>query len=176
MKKIKLATFVMAISQLFLMSGANLVLAVETVAPEITVEQKAAIMGNCEAIRKSLQNVQHQDSRMRVYYGRYFETIYSKFIVPLNMRLTENNLLNDNLLNNQTKFAEMRTDFSSDYVDYQKTLESLVAVNCKEEPEKFYDLLVQTRSKRQMVNDDIIGIRKIITAHIDLVKNLKENL
>ena len=144
--------------------------------PELTTEQKAAIIDHCDVIRKNLQNVQHQDSRMRVYYGRSYETIFSKFIVPLNMRLTENNLLNDNLLNNQTKFAVLRADFSADYVEYQKSLEELVSTNCKDEPERFYELLTQTRLKRQIVNGDVIDIRKVITAQIELVTKLKESL
>ena len=173
MKKIKFVVVILTIFGLALTSM-NSVLAYSP--PELTTEQKAAIIDHCDVIRKNLQNVQHQDSRMRVYYGRSYETIFSKFIVPLNMRLTENNLLNDNLLNNQTKFAVLRADFSADYVEYQKSLEELVSTNCKDEPERFYELLTQTRLKRQIVNGDVIDIRKVITAQIELVTKLKESL
>ena len=144
--------------------------------PKISTEQKAAIVDHCDEIRENLRNVQHQDSRARVYYGRYYETISSKFIVPLNMRLTENNLLSDNLLNNQNKFTSFRTDFGSDYVEYQRSLEELVTINCKEEPEKFYELLQTVREKRKNVNQDAVDLRKVITDHIELVTDLKESL
>lgn len=173
MKKTKFVVVALMVFGLILSGNTNLALAVS---PEISAEQKAAIIDHCDAIRKNLQNVQHQDSRTRVYYGRSYETIFSKFIVPLNMRLTENNLLNDNLLNNQTKFAEIRADFSTDYVEYQKSLEELVSVNCKDEPERFYELLTQTRLKRQVVDDDTVDLRKTITTQIELVTSLKESL
>lgn len=145
-------------------------------APKISTEQKAAIIDHCDEIRENLRNVQHQDSRARVYYGRYYETIFSKFIVPMNMRLTENNLLSDNLLSSQTKFTNFRADFSSDYVDYQRSLEELVAVNCKEEPEKFYELLQTVREKRENVNQDAVDLRKTVETHIELVTDLEKEL
>ena len=94
----------------------------------------------------------------------------------MNMRLTENNLLSDNLLSSQTKFTNFRADFSSDYVDYQRSLEELVAVNCKEEPEKFYELLQTVREKRENVNQDAVDLRKTVETHIELVTDLEKEL
>ena len=49
-------------------------------APKISTEQKAAIIDHCDEIRENLRNVQHQDSRARVYYGRYYETSFQNLL------------------------------------------------------------------------------------------------
>ena len=150
--------------------------AVFAATPKISTEQKAAIVDHCDAIRESLRNVQRQDSRARVYYGRYYETISSKFMLPLNTRLVENNLLSDSLLNTQTKFTKLRSDFSNDFIEYQKILEELVTTDCKNEPEKFYELLETARTKRDYVNQDATDLRKTITTHVELVTSLEGSL
>ena len=68
----------------------------------ISESQKTVIVDNCDKIKETLTTVQHQDSRTRVYLGRYYETILTNFITPLNLRLVENNISDPKLLDNQT--------------------------------------------------------------------------
>lgn len=145
-------------------------------ATEITTERKNAIIDNCENIKAMLVNLQHEDSRVRVYLGRYYETIISKFITPLNVRLVENNLSSSGLIDNQNDFAKVRADFMIDYIEYQKGLEELVATNCKDEPEVFYEKLEKVRDKRKIVAKDATKIRSLASKQIDLVLKLKESL
>ena len=145
-------------------------------ATEITTERKNAIIDNCENIKAMLVNLQHEDSRVRVYLGRYYETIISKFITPLNVRLVENNLSSSGLIDNQNDFAKVRADFMIDYIEYQKGLEELVATNCENEPEAFYEKLEKVRDKRKIVAKDATKIRSLASKQIDLVLKLKESL
>lgn len=142
----------------------------------ISEEQKASIVGRCETIKDDLKEVQRSDSRARVYLGRYYETILTKFITPLNVRLVENNLFDSDLINNQNVFAETRTSFVEDFIKYQKALEELVAMDCKNEPEKFYETLVGVRKKRKTVASDVSKISSLATKQINLVKVLKAKL
>lgn len=142
----------------------------------ISVVQKDAIVNRCETIREELRDLQHVDSRTRVYLGRYYETILTKFITPLNVRLTENMLSTDSFVNNQNGFVKARTNFTIDFIEYQKGLEDLVAINCKTEPEKFYEKLVAVREKRQIVASDTVKMKKLVNEQITLVTALKEKL
>jgi len=141
--------------------------------PLITDAQRATIVDHCDTIKDNLKSLQRTDSRARVYLGRYYETILSNFITPLNLRLVENNISNTKLIENQTNFANRRNKFVSNYILYQQALEELVNTDCKSEPEKFYERLVGVREKRQAVNRDVTKMRGLVDEQVKLVEELK---
>lgn len=142
----------------------------------ISQEQRDAIYEHCEAIRDSLKNVQKIDARTRVFLGSHYETVLSKFIMPLNLRLVENNLSNTGLIDSQSDFATTKSAFSADFVSYQQNLESLIAIDCRAEPEKFYEKLVVVRKKRKAVSLDTDKMRELMMKNIELTERLKEGL
>ncbi len=129
-------------------------------------------ISNCSKIKESLVNLQHADSRTRVYLGRYYETVQNKFIVPLNLRLVENNISDSELVNTQGEFKETRQAFIDDYISYQQKLEELVSINCEEEAPRFKEVLSVTREKRQVVAQDISKLRGLMEKQVQLVNNL----
>ncbi|MBR2993777.1 hypothetical protein IKF43_00040 [Candidatus Saccharibacteria bacterium] len=145
-------------------------------ASAITEGQSAAIVDHCDTIREDLKKVQKEDARVRVYLGGYYETILTKFVTPLNVRLVENNLSSADLVENQNDFAAAKALFVNDFVTYQQGLEELVGMDCKKEPEKFYDNLRVVRQKRKVMTQDVLKIRSLTSAHIRLVEGLKGRL
>ncbi len=143
---------------------------------ELTEKQSASIVNYCNTIRQDLKNLQRTDARARTYFGAIYETIFSKYLKPLNLRIVDNNLSNSTLLKLQSDFAEARTDFSEDYIEYSKSLEELVSINCRIEPEAFYNKLVSTREKRAMVASDIKAINNLLTSIIRNTELLKGSL
>lgn len=142
----------------------------------ITEEQSGAIVRRCDTIKDDLKKVQKEDARVRVYLGGHYETILSKFITPLNVRLVENNLSSAGLVENQNDFAASKTIFANDFVNYQQGLEELVGIDCKEKPEEFYDKLVTVRQKRKTMVQDVLKMRSLISEHVKLVEGLKSRL
>lgn len=142
----------------------------------ITEAQNAAIVKNCDTIKEDLKKVQKEDARVRVYLGGYYEAILTKFITPLNVRLVENNLSSAELVENQNKVAKAKSTFAEDFVNYQKGLEELVGMDCKETPEEFYDELVTVRQKRKIMVQDVLKMRSLISEHVRLVESLKGKL
>lgn len=142
----------------------------------ITKEQETAIVSKCSTIKDDLRKVQKDDARTRVYLGGYYETILTKFITPLNVRLVENNLSSAGLVENQNDFAEARTIFMNDFIAYQQGLEELVGMDCKTEPGKFYDKLTVVQQKRKVMVQDVLKLRNLISEHVKLVTNLKRKL
>ena len=142
----------------------------------ITEAQNDAISDGCTSIHNTLKTIQSQDSRTRVYLGGYYEKFLSKFITPLNLRLVKNNLPSAELTANQTSFATARADFVDDFIDYQKSLEDLLAINCKTEPAAFYDKLKIVREKRETMAKDVTRLKGLISSHIKTVEKMKEEL
>ena len=139
----------------------------------ISKEQEAIIKDRCETIRENLKTVQKRDAKARVYLGGYYETILSKYMTPLNVRLVENNISDVALIENQNSFAKAKTGFAEDFVGYQKALEELVLMDCKNEPAKFYEELEAVRAKRAKMEKDMAKITDLTNKHRELVTELK---
>lgn len=139
----------------------------------VSKEQEVIIKDRCETIRENLKTVQKRDAKARVYLGGYYETILSKYMTPLNVRLVENNISDVALIENQNSFAKAKTGFAEDFVSYQKALEELVLMDCKNEPAKFYEELEAVRAKRAKMEKDMAKITDLINKHRELVTELK---
>ena len=138
--------------------------------------EKAAIVDHCDSIKDNLKNVQKKDRQARVYLGRLYETIQNKLETPLTLRLVENYIPHNSLIENRDSFAERRIRFNEDYVFYQQALDELIATDCKSEPEKFYSVLTKVRDKRKIVNSDVTALRGLVTEQIKIVLGIKDKL
>lgn len=136
----------------------------------------SGVSNNCESVKEILKNVQREDSRLRVYLGSYYEKVLTKYVTRLNLRLVENNLSQTGLIDGQGKMADVRADFVQGFIDYQKLLEELVAMDCKAEPEKFYNELVKVREGRAKVFSDVSKLRELIKGHRQEVQGLYEKI
>ena len=139
----------------------------------ISESQERVIVDKCNEIKEQLKAVQKDDARTRVHLGGRYETILTSFMTPLNVRLLENNLSNVELVENQNDFAETKSLFNNDYINYQQGLEELVSIDCKKEPASFYEKLDRVRQKRKIVGQDALKLRNLISKHVRLVTELR---
>ena len=143
---------------------------------KLNEKQSASITSICNTIRQDLKNLQRTDARARTYFGSIYETISSKYLKPLNIRIVNNDSSNPTLLKLQSDLAEARTTFSEDYIKYSKSLEELVNIDCRVDPTGFYDLYVSTREKRAIVSSDIKALNNILNSVVKSTEKLKESL
>lgn len=136
----------------------------------------AKVSEHCESAKEILRNVQREDSRIRVYLGSYYEKVLTKYVTRLNLRLVENNLSQTGLIEGQTNLASSRVEFVEDFIEYQKGLEELVAIDCKQEPKRFYDELEKVREDRRKVAKDAGEVKELILKHKKMVGELKVKL
>ena len=144
--------------------------------PSLTKEQSTKISAQCGAIRQSLKDLQRSDSRARTYFGAIYETISSKFLKPLNLRLVNNDISDPVLLEQQTSLATMRSNFSDDFIQYSKALEELIAIDCRSDQTAFYKKLIDTRDKRSAVAEDVRNLNALLTRVVKSVETLKGTL
>ena len=140
---------------------------------EVSKEKIARITQYCETIKSNFKRLAVSDSKTRTYYGGIYETVSSKYITPMNLRLVKNDLSSVSLLNIQTSIASTRADFSSDFIDYSRSLEELIALDCRLEPEEFYEKLESTREKRAKVAADMKVLNELLVNSYKAVENLK---
>lgn len=136
--------------------------------------ERDSIMQNCPAIRQSLSRLQKADSKVRTYLGTSYETIATKFITPLNLRLVKNNRAT--LSDIQADFTSQQSHFRDAYTTYMRDLESLIAVDCQSHPDEFYDRLIEVRKKRATLHDSAIKMSRLAHAQYDAVLKLRNSL
>lgn len=150
--------------------------ALTSTASAISDAQSEAIVTHCSSIIDDLKSVQKSDSHARVYLGGYYETIISKFITPLNIRLVENSLSTAELVENQNNFISTKATFVDNFVTYQRELESLISIDCATQPEDFYTQLGKVRDLRATVAKDVKTLRDNLTFHIDTITVIEGKL
>lgn len=135
-----------------------------------------AVSQNCASIKVRLQRIQKDDARNRVHLGAQYESIASKLMLNLNLRLVKNNLASADIAGQQTAFVSEQKRFKDDYIGYSQELENLLKIDCKAEPKKFYYRLEIVRAKREDINLSMKRLREIITKHRAAVVTLKESI
>lgn len=145
-------------------------------AVELTEEQIGNISSNCSSIKMQLQNVQRIDAKSRVHLGAQYEAIANSLMMNLNLRLVKNNMASGEIAAQQAEFSSVRERFKKDYIEYQKELESLIAINCKDDPYRFYEQLEYVRARRDDMGWSISRLREIADEHRQSVQNLREEL
>lgn len=145
-------------------------------AKTITEEQKGIISANCSSIKFRLQKVQKDGPKSRVHIGAQYEALSTGLMMNLNLRLVKNNLADANIASQQSDFVAERDKFKNNFVSYSQSLDELINVDCRTEPEKFYEKLEKVREKRGAINENISRINKIIKEHRESVVKLKEKV
>ena len=135
-----------------------------------------AVSQNCASIKVRLQRIQKDDARNRVHLGAQYESIASKLMLNLNLRLVKNNLASADIAGQQTTFVSEQKRFKDDYIGYSQELENLLKIDCKAEPKKFYYQLEIVRAKREDIDLSMKRLREIITKHRAAVVTLKESI
>ncbi len=169
-KGIKIVSFVLAIILVFSPSAS----AVDH--RELSEEEIGSISQNCSSIKVRLQRVQKDDARNRVFLGTQYETIASKLMLNLNLRLVKNGMASASLAEQQTTFMSERDRFKNDFIGYSQEFENLLNMNCKDEPIKFYRQLEIVRSKRADVNYSMQRLKSIISLHYQTIIDLRDSL
>lgn len=139
-------------------------------AAEYTEKKGVAIIDNCSSIKEDLKNVQKSDAKARLYLGGRYETLLTKYVKALNIKLVENNNSNLALLENQNQLVQAKLQFMDDFITYQKDLEELIAMDCKTAPENFYQKLEVVRSGRAKMRSDVANMNAFLGQHARIVE------
>lgn len=143
-------------------------------ASALSKEEIDAVSSNCSTIKQTLTQLQKVDSRTRTYLGTTYETIVNKFITPLNLRLVRNN--RPTLSDIQSDFSNEQLKFRENYTNYMREMESLVAMDCQAEPERFYEQLVKVRERRAKVRISVESLKKLTEKQYQSVVKLRQEL
>lgn len=138
--------------------------------------ERGNISMNCASIQTSLKNVQRNDSKTRVILGTNYQTLLSNYISPLNVRLIKNNLPDSTLISIQSETITSRNSFTNLFVTYSQRLESLISIDCKNQPDTFYSELENVRFLRSQLEESVNKVNTALSNHLKTVNQLREKL
>jgi hypothetical protein len=138
--------------------------------------ERGNISTGCASIQVSLRNLQKNDSKTRVLLGTSYQTLLTNYFSPLNIRLIKNNLPDINLSRVQTEMFASRNDFTNLFITYSQHLETLISLDCKNQPNEFYYELENVRFLREKLEDSVTKTNNIVSSHLQLVDQLKHNM
>lgn len=138
--------------------------------------ERGNISMNCASIQTSLKNVQRNDSKTRVILGTNYQTLLSNYISPLNVRLIKNNLPDSTLISIQSEAITSRNSFTNLFVTYSQRLESLISIDCKNQPDTFYSELENVRFLRSQLEESVNKVNTALSNHLKTVNQLREKL
>lgn len=142
----------------------------------LSKKQQNKIATNCSSIKDTLKSIQHSDSYSRVYLESEYSEIFNNYIAPMNTRIQNNGIIHKELSENQEDFVETRSKFKADFITYSKQMETLINIDCENNPTEFYDQLEYVRISRNETNVDVEKMSNIISEHQLIVKKMKDNL
>lgn len=150
--------------------------AATTTDPAQTAERLARISAGCTSIKQSLTQLQHADSRTRTYLGSSYETVANNFISPINLRLVRNNRPAPDIMNIQSEFSIAQTAFRNQYTTYMRSLEALIATDCRNHPEEFAAHLDTARTNRAALHEITNRLSQLISEQQTVIRKLQEDL
>lgn len=145
-----------------------------TPAEGLSEAERGAISQHCSTIHQSLAQLQKVDSKIRINLGTTYETIATKFITPLNLRLVKNN--RPTLSTIQSDFMSGQATFRSAYTNYMRSMEELISIDCKTNPDQFYNKLTDVRAKREDLRISVNHMLVLTKTQFSAVKNLEGSL
>ena len=135
-----------------------------------------AVSQNCSIIKERLRRIEGAGARSRVYLGTQYESIYSGLMSNLGLRLMRNGIASQEIADQQATFKSERERFRNDFISYSQELKTLISMDCKNEPEKFYRQLEKTRTKREDIAKSIARMNDIIAKHRQSVLDMRDRL
>ncbi len=128
----------------------------------MTEEHVKRIRGNCIEAQTTLNQLNATDTLLRVNRGQLYESVETKLMTPLNMRLGLNKLGNTDLTTLSSQYEQQLGEFRLDYQQYGEAMSKTLKIDCINQPVAFYDSVADTRTKRSLTHDSTVQLHKTI--------------
>ena len=151
-------------------------------AQEINIETEennatiTSLQENCDTIKTTLRRIHTNDALLRVNMGQMYSGLSSQFMARLNSRLTLNRINSTELVDITGRFESQRTEFASAYTNYESALSSLIGIDCRSQPVKFYAALLNARDERANLAGTVQSMNGYIRDYQVGVEKMQQSL
>lgn len=132
----------------------------------VTDAQIAAIRTHCTEIQSVLARLSDADTSLRVNRGNlYDDVILKKLMIPLNQRISANQLDGSELVKITAEYSQMYGEFRQSYFVYNTALEKVRGIDCTKQQVGFYDALTDASDKRQFLAEKNASLVRLISQY-----------
>lgn len=144
-------------------------------ADNLSADQTARIQANCLSIKGSLNQLHASDALLRVNRGQIYESMGAKLMGNFNSRLSNNGLDNKGLVSVANEYQTALATFRTDYQAYEQQLSATIRVDCTKDPTSFHNALLDARTKRSTVHNDVVHLNQYIDDYRSAVNDFMLN-
>lgn len=141
----------------------------------LTDGQREVINANCLTIKNSLGQLHASDALLRVNRGQLYELMKTRLMDRFNGRVTSNNLDTIGLLAVTNSYNTALTTFRQNYQAYERQLSAAMRIDCTKEPDAFHNAILDARTKRGTVHDDVTRLHRLIDDYRSAVNDFYLN-
>lgn len=152
---------------------------VEAQEAELSPEHRSHIVANCATIKSTLTRIHTNDGPTYVNRNQTYFSISDKLIARFNGRLALSSY-------DMTQFSRLARDYNAAlssfriiFGRYDDSMKDLLKIDCKKQPQEFYDAVLAARERRNELHEAVARINTMIDQYGQAVTaldgELKEN-
>jgi len=134
-------------------------------ADPLTPDQSQHIVSTCTSMKSTLNQLHVSDTLLRVNRGQFYESMSSKLMTKFNARLSNNGIDNNAFVTITNDYSTALNNFRIDYISYEQQLTNTINIDCTKQPSTFNDAVMQARTLRNKVHDDVTNLNSQITSY-----------
>lgn len=128
----------------------------------LSEKQLESIQTNCLSIKNTLDQLHASDALLRVNRGQLYESMSTRIMDRFNTRVSSNGFDAKGLLAVTKNYTNTLESFRIDYQAYERQLSLTLKIDCQKDPAVFYRSVMEARSRRAAVYDEVIRLHRYI--------------
>jgi len=140
-----------------------------------TEQQKALVVERCSLVKQYLDKQRRRDLVSRINRGHDYQALIDQQ-QALVSRLKNNGMDSAQFEKHLGELKSAFEGFRAAYSSYDDSLGDLIGVDCKKDPDNFFEALNNTRKLRNEVGQKTLQIGIILSIQRELIVDLKNHL
>jgi hypothetical protein len=122
-------------------------------------QQLQQVRQNCTGTQLILRQLQKRDAVSRINRGRAYDQLLRQ-LSALESRLTYNNISLPQLVQTHVDLQGHVELFRTAYIAYDERLGEAIKIDCKQQPNEFYQSIIEARSARDQVGTQVTRLEQ----------------
>jgi len=141
----------------------------------LTQDAERSIRENCVDAQQDMQSLQRTDPVSRISRGNTYANM-QRLMTAMSARSAANAYNIPELTETTNEFTNLKTEFTTNYTEYEIDLRNLATMRCESDTILFYDRLENVRQEREQVAQNIKDMDKQIELFEKAVLKLNTQL
>jgi hypothetical protein len=135
----------------------------------------STIRSTCTSTKNTLNQLRVSDALLRVNRGQAYESLSTKIMNGFSARVASNGYDNTRLSAILVRYTDELNSFRQNYRVYEERLSSAVKTDCYASPQRFFELVTESRELRMAVHANVRTLSGLIDEYKAAVGDFEVN-